>query len=146
MRRICVFCGSAEGARLAYRDAARALGRELATRGLGLVYGGGSVGLMGVLADTALAEGGEGIGVIPGPLATRELPHTGLPELRGGGPMHQRKAPMARPPDGVVRPPRRRGRSRGSPCLRGYSRPSIRRTSRAKPVCVGLRGACGTAR
>jgi len=102
MRRICVFCGSAEGARPAYRDAARALGRELATRGLGLVYGGGSVGLMGVLADTVLAEGGEVIGVIPGPLATRELAHTGLTELRVVGSMHERKATMARLSDGFV--------------------------------------------
>src|SRR5216117_1708524 len=84
MRRLCVFCGSAEGTRPAYADAARALGRELAKRGLGLVYGGGSVGLMGVLADTVLAEGGEVIGVIPGPLASRELAHAGLTELRGG--------------------------------------------------------------
>src|SRR5213080_3308541 len=99
MSRICVFCGSAEGARPAYRDAARALGRELATRGLGLVYGGGSVGLMGVLADTVLAEGGEVIGVIPGPLATRELAHT---ELRVVGSMHERKATMARLSDGFV--------------------------------------------
>jgi len=102
MRRICVFCGSAEGARPAYRDAARTLGRELATRGLGLVYGGGSVGLMGVLADTVLAEGGEVIGVIPGPLATRELAHTGLTELRVVGSMHERKATMARLSDGFV--------------------------------------------
>src|SRR5207247_8931581 len=82
MRRLCVFGGSAEGTRPAYADAARALGRELAKRGLGLVYGGGSVGLMGVLADTVLAEGGEVIGVIPGPLASRELAHAGLTELR----------------------------------------------------------------
>ena len=102
MRRICVFCGSAEGARPAYRDAARALGRELAKRGLGLVYGGGSVGLMGVLADTVLAEGGEVIGVIPGPLATRELAHTGLTELMVVGSMHERKATMARLSDGFV--------------------------------------------
>src|SRR2546430_8985436 len=67
MRRICVFCGSALGSRPAYRDAAKRFGSALATRGLGLVYGGGSVGLMGVLADAVLAEGGEVIGVIPGP-------------------------------------------------------------------------------
>ena len=102
MRRICVFCGSAEGARPAYRDAARGLGRELATRGLGLVYGGGSVGLMGVLADTVLAEGGEVVGVIPGPLATRELAHKGLTELMVVGSMHERKATMARLSDGFV--------------------------------------------
>src|SRR5437867_7278275 len=92
MSRICVFCGSALGSRPAYRDAAKRFGSALATRGLGLVYGGGSVGLMGVLADTVLAEGGEVIGVIPGPLATRELAHTGLTELRVVGSMHERKA------------------------------------------------------
>ena len=102
MRRLCVFCGSAEGTRPAYADAARALGRELAKRGLGLVYGGGSVGLMGVLADTVLAEGGEVIGVIPGPLASRELAHAGLTELRVVGSMHERKATMARLSDGFV--------------------------------------------
>jgi uncharacterized protein (TIGR00730 family) len=102
MRRICVFCGSAAGARPAYRDAARGLGRELAKRGLGLVYGGGSVGLMGVLANTVLAEGGEVVGVIPGPLATRELAHRGLTELMVVGSMHERKATMARLSDGFV--------------------------------------------
>src|SRR5437867_6554447 len=102
MSRICVFCGSALGSRPAYRDAAKRFGSALATRGLGLVYGGGSVGLMGVLADAVLAEGGEVIGVIPGPLATRELAHTGLTELRVVGSMHERKATMSALVDGFV--------------------------------------------
>ena len=73
MTRVCVFCGSAAGARPEYAEAARALAAELARRGIGLVYGGGSVGLMGVLADAALAAGVEVIGVIPRQLATREV-------------------------------------------------------------------------
>ena len=71
MKRICVFCGSSAGGRASYAEAARALGAELVRRRIGVVYGGGSVGLMGVLADTALALGGEVIGVIPRPLASR---------------------------------------------------------------------------
>jgi len=102
MRRICVFCGSAVGVRPAYADAARGLGRELARRGLGLVYGGASVGLMGVLADTVLGEGGEVIGVIPGPLAARELAHAGLTKLHVVASMHERKATMVRLSDGFV--------------------------------------------
>jgi len=102
MKRLCVFCGSSEGARPEYADAARALAGELARRQVGLVYGGGSVGLMGVLADTALAAGGEVIGVIPGPLASRELAHPGLTEMRVVGSMHERKATMASLADGFV--------------------------------------------
>src|SRR5947208_6518422 len=102
MRRVCVFCGSAFGSRPAYRDAAKRFGSALATRGIGLVYGGGSVGLMGALADAALAEGGEVIGVIPGPLATRELAHPNLTEMRVVGSMHERKATMASLVDGFV--------------------------------------------
>ena len=102
MKRICVFCGSAVGVRPAYADAARGLGRELARRGLGLVYGGASVGLMGVLADTVLVEGGEVIGVIPEPLATRELAHAGLTKLHVVASMQERKATMARLSDGFV--------------------------------------------
>ena len=102
MKRICVFCGSSEGARAAYADAARALAGELVRRKIGLVYGGGSVGLMGVLADTALAAGGEVIGVIPGPLAARELAHPGLTEMRVVGSMHERKATMASLVDGFI--------------------------------------------
>jgi uncharacterized protein (TIGR00730 family) len=102
VRRLCVFCGSATGARPAYAAAARALAAELARRRLGLVYGGGSVGIMGVLADAALAAGVEVIGVIPRPLASRELAHAGLTELRLVESMHERKATMAALADGFV--------------------------------------------
>jgi uncharacterized protein (TIGR00730 family) len=90
------------GGRTAYADAARALAAEMMRRHLGLVYGGGAIGLMGVLADTALAAGGEVIGVIPRPLASRELAHTGLTELRLVASMHERKATMAALSDGFV--------------------------------------------
>ncbi len=102
MRRVCVFCGSAAGGRPDYADAARTLGAELVRRGVGLVYGGGSVGLMGVLADTVLAAGGEAIGVIPRPLASRELAHGGLTEMRVVDSMHERKATMSSLADGFV--------------------------------------------
>lgn len=102
MKRICVFAGSSTGIRPEYAQAAQALAAELARRGLGLVYGGGSVGLMGVLADTALAQGVEVIGVIPGPLASRELAHSGLSDLRVVGSMHERKATMASLVEGFV--------------------------------------------
>ena len=102
MRRICVFCGSNSGRLPAYREAAAALGRTLAGRGIGLVYGGASVGLMGAVADAALAAGGEAIGVIPRALMDRELGHPGLTELRVVGSMHARKAMMAELSDGFV--------------------------------------------
>jgi len=102
MKRVCVFAGSATGQRAEYVEAARDLAAELARRGLGLVYGGGSVGLMGVLADTALAAGVEVIGVIPRPIASKELAHTGLTELRLVASMHERKATMAALVDGFV--------------------------------------------
>jgi hypothetical protein len=102
MTRVCVFCGSSTGARPAYVDAARLLAAELVQRKLGLVYGGGSVGLMGELADAVLRQGGEVIGVIPGPLASRELAHPGLTEMRVVGSMHERKATMASLVDGFV--------------------------------------------
>jgi uncharacterized protein (TIGR00730 family) len=102
MTRVCVFCGSSAGARPAYAEAARSLAVELASRQIGLVYGGASVGLMGVLADTALAAGGEVIGVIPGPLGSREIAHTGLTDLRVVGSMHERKATMASLADGFI--------------------------------------------
>jgi hypothetical protein len=92
---ITVFCGSSVGARPAYRDAALALGRALAESGRTLVYGGGHVGLMGVLADAALGAGGHVVGVIPEALMAREVGHRGLPELRVVGSMHERKALMA---------------------------------------------------
>ncbi len=102
MKRVCVFCGSSKGSDPAYADAARALATELVRRGMGIVYGGGSIGLMGVLADTALAGGGEVIGVIPRPLASKELAHTGLTEMKVVGSMHERKATMNALADGFV--------------------------------------------
>ena len=95
MRTICVFCGSQFGRNPAYRRAAEELGRELAVRGIGVVYGGGHVGLMGVLADAALAAGGTVTGVIPQSLADHEVAHTGLTTLHVVGSMHERKALMA---------------------------------------------------
>ena len=102
MRRICVFCGSSPGASPAYAEAARQLGRLLAQRGLGLVYGGGNVGLMGILADAVLAEGGEVTGVIPHSLVAREVGHQALTDLRIVDTMHERKALMADLADGFV--------------------------------------------
>ncbi len=102
MRRICVFCGASSGRSPAYADAARAFGAALAGRGLGLVYGGGRVGLMGAVADAALAAGGEVIGVIPQELVDRELAHDGLTELRVVGSLHERKALMAELSDAFV--------------------------------------------
>jgi uncharacterized protein (TIGR00730 family) len=102
MKRLCVFCGSAAGRRPVYAAAARALATTLVDRGLGLVYGGGSVGLMGILADAVLAAGGEVIGVLPRGLARRELAHHGLSELHVVGSMHERKALMAELADGFV--------------------------------------------
>lgn len=102
LRRICVFCGSNSGTRQAYADAARATGEALARRGIGLVYGGGGVGLMGIVADAALAAGGEVIGVIPEALEAREVAHRGLTELRVVRSMHERKALMADLSDAFV--------------------------------------------
>lgn len=102
MRRICVFSGSNSGIRPEYQQAARELAREMVARGLGLVYGGASVGLMGIMADTVLAEGGEVIGVIPRGLFSRELPHKGLTEMHEVGSMHERKALMADLADGFI--------------------------------------------
>jgi uncharacterized protein (TIGR00730 family) len=95
LKRICVFCGSSLGARPAYRDAARRLGELLAERGIGVVFGGGAIGLMGVLADAALSKGGEVIGVIPESLVRREIGHRGVTKLHVVETMHQRKALMA---------------------------------------------------
>jgi len=94
MKRICVFCGSNAGARSEYAEAARALATVLAERKLGIVYGGGNVGLMGVLADAALARGGEVIGVIPQKLVDKEVAHRGVTELLVVETMHERKALM----------------------------------------------------
>ena len=92
---VCVFCGSSTGSRPDYAEAARRVGTALAKEGIGLVYGGGRVGLMGVVADAALAIGGRVVGVIPGPLATAEVAHGGLSELHVVTGMHERKAMMA---------------------------------------------------
>jgi uncharacterized protein (TIGR00730 family) len=102
MKRICVFCGSSPGHDPRYLEAARTMGHTLARRGLGLVYGGGSVGLMGAVADAALAAGGEVIGVIPQVLQIRELAHRSLTTLHVVGSMHERKALMAELSDGFV--------------------------------------------
>lgn len=95
IRRICVFCGSNAGSEGLYADAARQLGRVFAREGIGLVYGGGSVGLMGELADAVLGAGGEVIGVIPHALWAREVGHRGLTDLHIVETMHERKAMMA---------------------------------------------------
>lgn len=102
MHRICVFAGSNVGIRPEYTEAARMLGQELAKRGLELVYGGASVGLMGIVANTVLAEGGEAIGVLPRGLFRREIPHKGLTEMHQVGSMHERKALMADLADGFI--------------------------------------------
>ena len=100
--RICVYAGSNPGADPAYAEAAAELARLLAGRGIGVVYGGGRVGLMGILADTALEAGGEVIGVIPQDLMDREIGHGGLTELHVVGSMHERKALMAELSDAFV--------------------------------------------
>lgn len=101
-RRICVFCGSSRGASEGYSDAARELGQEIVERGRELVYGGGDVGLMGVIADTVLGAGGRVIGVIPASLVEREVAHPGLDDLRVVTSMHERKATMAELSDAFV--------------------------------------------
>lgn len=105
MRRLCVFCGSSVGNNAAYIDAAQAMGALLAQRGIGLVYGGGKVGLMGVVADAAMQHGGEVIGVIPKALDDREIGHSGITELRVVDSMHTRKAMMADLADAFVAMP-----------------------------------------
>ena len=102
MQAVCVFCGSNRGASDAYTDAARDTGRAIAERGLTLVYGGAAVGLMGAVADSALAAGGKVIGVIPRALVEREIAHKGLTELREVSSMHERKAAMADLSDGFL--------------------------------------------
>lgn len=102
MKRICVFCGSSLGARPSYREAAARMGRTLAEQRIGLVYGGASVGLMGILADATLDAGGSVIGVIPDALAKKEVAHEGLTALRIVGSMHERKAVMAELSDGFI--------------------------------------------
>ena len=102
MKSVCVFCGSSAGKDPAYAGAARRLGRALAERDTTLVYGGGHVGLMGVLADAALEAGGEVVGVMPRSLVDREIGHAGLTKLHVVGSMHERKALMAELSGGFV--------------------------------------------
>ncbi len=102
MKRICIFCGSSSGVSQKYAQLARLCGRVLADRGLTLVYGGGNVGLMGILADAALQAGGEVIGVIPNKLVDRELAHHGVTSLIRVGSMHERKQKMAELSDGSI--------------------------------------------
>lgn len=102
MKSLCVFCGSNSGASPNYARAAARVGTLLAERGITLVYGGGRVGLMGILADAALAAGGKAIGVIPRALEAREVAHTGLTELRVVSSMHERKALMSELADGFL--------------------------------------------
>jgi len=102
LRSLCVFCGSSPGADPAFAAAATAMGRAIAQRGLTLVYGGGRVGLMGIVADAALAAGGEAHGVIPTFLADKEVGHDGLTRLDKVSSMHERKARMAELSDGFI--------------------------------------------
>ena len=102
LRSVCVFCGSSPGARPAYRAVAERLGATLAKRGVTLVYGGAAVGLMGVLADAALAHGGDVVGVLPHALLAKEIAHEGLSELRVVDSMHERKRQMADLADAFV--------------------------------------------
>lgn len=105
MKQVCVFCGSYQGSQPIYMTAAHQMGNGLAQRGLGLVYGGGRVGLMGAVADGTIAGGGKVIGVIPQSLVDRELAHKGLSELRVVASMHERKAVMAELADSFVAMP-----------------------------------------
>ena len=102
LRRVCIFCGSSTGARPEYRAAAESIAIHLAKRRIDVVFGGGCVGLMGVVADTALAHGAHVIGVIPSALVAREIAHRGLPDLRIVSSMHERKALMASLSDAFI--------------------------------------------
>src|SRR5262249_38471840 len=103
--RVCVFCGALNGSRPIYRQAAESLGRTIAERGVTLVYGGGRIGLMGTVANGALAAGGAVIGVIPQALFNRELGHQDITELKIVGSMHERKAMMEELSDGFIAMP-----------------------------------------
>lgn len=102
MKRVCVFCGSNSGSRPSYIQAAHRLGTLLAQSGVGVVYGGARVGIMGMIADSALAAGGEVIGVLPDFLFNKELAHAGLTELHIVASMHERKAKMAEYSDAFI--------------------------------------------
>jgi uncharacterized protein (TIGR00730 family) len=102
LRRVCVFCGSNPGSSSEYRSMATRLGSLLAARGIGLVFGGGSVGMMGAVADAAAAGGAETIGIIPEGLAAREVAHRGVTEMHVVTTMHQRKALMSELSDAFI--------------------------------------------
>jgi uncharacterized protein (TIGR00730 family) len=102
MKAVCVYCGSSDGAKPLYRDAAKAFGRAIVDANLSLVYGGGKVGLMGVIADEVMAAGGRAIGVIPELLVNKEVGHDGLSELHVVPDMHHRKKMMADLSDAFV--------------------------------------------
>ena len=102
MKAVCVYCGSSPGSDPAFVAAARGVGRELAAAGRTLIYGGGRIGMMGAVADAALAAGGRVVGVIPQALVDREVAHPGLTELRVVRSMHERKALMAELADGFL--------------------------------------------
>jgi len=105
MKKICVFCGSSFGSNKAYSETANELGKVIAQAGIGLVYGGAKVGLMGEIASAVLKEGGEAIGVIPKQLVDKEVAHDGLTKLHIVGSMHERKALMADLSDGFIAMP-----------------------------------------
>jgi uncharacterized protein (TIGR00730 family) len=102
MKSICVFCGSQLGNKPIYRETAKSVGKLIAQQQLRLVYGGGNIGLMGVVADAVLESGGEVVGVIPGHLQEKEVGHAGLTELHVVGTMHERKALMANLSDAFI--------------------------------------------
>ena len=102
LKRVCVFCGSNPGLRSEYCETASLLGEELVRRGVGLVYGGASIGCMGAVADAVLKGGGEAVGVMPSALVEKEIAHQGLSELHVVGTMHERKAMMASLADGFI--------------------------------------------
>ena len=114
MERVCIYAGSNPGLDPAYAEAAAGLGALLARRGIGVVYGGGKVGLMGAVADAALAAGGEVVGVMPQELIDREIGHPGLSGMHIVGSMHERKAMMAELLGRLHRAPGRRGHARGA--------------------------------
>jgi uncharacterized protein (TIGR00730 family) len=105
MKSICVFCGASPGTDPLYRQAAAAMGTEIARRGIQLVYGGGVIGLMGTIADAALAAGGQVIGVIPHQLKKKEVGHAGITRLEIVDSMHQRKARLEQLSDAFVAMP-----------------------------------------
>ncbi len=102
MKNICIYCGASPGRLEAYADGARALAKALVDRDLGLVYGGASVGLMGLVADSVLQFGGRAVGVIPEALKRKEIEHKGLTELHVTKSMHERKTLMAELSDGFI--------------------------------------------